>query len=160
MDIGSLGGKWIQFLLSADRIICVDINDLGFEYIRRKLPTEKITFYLTEGNELTGIPTGTVDVVFSMDTLVRTSKQTIREYIFESARVLREGGSIFLHLPCEEQPDSRSRAFAPLRLREIERFCRDAQFTQIRIDKQVIKHGVICEAVRGSSTSGIARATQ
>lgn len=148
LDIGSLGGKWTQHLLTAERIICVDINELGFEYIRKKLPGANLSFYLTRGNELEGIPSDSVDVVFSMDTLVRVPRQSIRDYVFEAARVLRKGGALFLHLPCSEQPGSRLRSFEPLRRREIEQFCRAAKFRDVRVDTKVISHGVIVEATR------------
>lgn len=148
VEIGSLGGKWTQYLLNAKKIICVDINDLGFAYIRQKLPSPNIEFYLGRGDELNGIASESVDVVFSMDTLVRCPKPCIRRYFRESHRVLKQGGRIFFHLPCTAVKESRDRGFVSLSLQEIECFNKEAGFKEATIDTQTIKHGVIVEAFK------------
>lgn len=148
LEIGSLGGKWIQYFLKAKNIVCVDINELGFEYIRKKLPYDKITFYLTKGDELKGIKDNSVDIVFSMDTLVRCPKRIIYSYIKEAWRVLSSCGQIFLHLPCKEIKGSGDKAFVGLTLKEIINCCKKNAFEIIRIDKEIIKHGVILQAAK------------
>lgn len=148
LEIGSLGGKWTQYFLEAKNIICVDINELGFEYIRKKLPCDKISFYLTKGDELRGIENSSMDIVFSMDTLVRSPKKIIYSYIKEAGRVLRPYGQIFLHLPCKEIKGSRDKAFVGLTLKEIINCCKKNAFEIIRIDKELIKHEVILQAAK------------
>lgn len=148
LEIGSLGGKWTQYLLEAKSIICVDINDLGFEYIRRKLSHPSLRFYLTKGDELNGITDNSVDLIFSMDCLVRVPKRYLSRYFIEMCRVLKPGGHVFLHLPSMTRPESSRRAFVDLSLDEIHRFCNQNGFKKVSIDEEVISHGVILEAVK------------
>ncbi|MBI4308992.1 MAG: class I SAM-dependent methyltransferase [Candidatus Omnitrophica bacterium] len=148
VEIGSLGGKWTQYLLPAQEIVCVDINDLGFDYIRRKLPHPHIRFYLTKGDELRGIADGAVDLIFSMDSLVRVPKKFLANYFKEFYRVLKPSGKIFIHLPCLSQAESRRRVFVDLTLAEIEHLCRVNRFHGISIDQNVLTHGVMVEAVK------------
>lgn len=146
LEIGSLGGKWTQYILHARRIICADINELGFEYIKKKLPHDNIAFYLTRGNELRGIEDSSVDFVFSLDTLVRIPKKFIQRYFTETYRVLKPGGRIMLHLPCMLKPVSRAKGFTRLSLDEIKQYCESAHFEEMVIDQNIIIHGIILEA--------------
>ena len=146
LEIGSLGGKWTQYILHARHIICVDINELGFEYIKKKLPHENITFYLTGGDELHGVEDGTVDFVFSLDTLVRVPKTFTKRYFGEIYRVLKPGGKMLLHLPCTQKLVSRAKGFTRLSLEQIEQYCKEYNFKDIVIDKEIIIHGIILEA--------------
>lgn len=148
LEIGSYSGKWVQYLLSAREIICADIDDLGFLYIRQKFPQEHIRFYLTKGNELKGIKDDSVDLVFSMDTFVRVSKKHILDYLKESYRVLKNQGRIFFHLPCVEKVMCHDRAFTDLSLKEINKMVHSLPFKDISIDHNTLNHGVIVEAVK------------
>ncbi len=150
LEIGSLAGKWVQFLVHAKKIICVDINDLGFKYIRQKLPHAPVEFYLTRGDELRGIAGNSVDLVFSMDTLVRVPKGAVRRYFKEIRRVLKPSGRVFIHLPCTDKADSRRRAFVPLTMKEILQYCSENEWRDVRVDKDVIHHGIIVEALNSS----------
>lgn len=148
LEIGSLAGKWTQYLLHAKRIICVDINEVGFDYIRKKLPCQNIEFYLTKGNELKGIPSESVDLVFSLDTLVRVERSYINAYIKESHRVLKGNGCLFLHLPCNLKEDSVRRGFTDLSKADIIQMCNKAGFVEVQVDLNILKHGVLLKTFK------------
>ena len=148
LEIGSLGGKWTQYVRHARQVICVDVTDVGFAYIRKKLPSENISFYLTEGDELRGIASGTVDVLFSMDTLVRVPRSYIARYIAESARVVKAGGHLLMHLPCSDVAFCRQKGFTRLSRRRIERLFAAQTFRSVTIDANLLAHGVVVHAVR------------
>ncbi len=143
LEIGSCGGKWTQYMLNAQHIICVDLNDEFFNYIKGHIPCDNITFYKTSGNELAGIENHSVDFIFSMDTFVRIPKKSIFDYFKEFARVLRPGGKICLHLPCNDIPGSVERKFIDLSGGEIKTLCISNGFKDYDIDEQTIKHGII-----------------
>lgn len=148
LEIGSLGGKWTQYIRHAHKIICADINDLGFEYIKKKIHQDNIEFYLTKGDELYGIADQSVDVIFSLDSLVRAPKRCIKNYFKESARVLKQSGVIFFHLPCNEIEFSKKKGFTNLSLNALCGFCKDNKFEQVNIDMGILKHGVLLQAVK------------
>lgn len=143
MEIGSGGGKWTQYMLQAHQIICVDLIDEFFDYIRAHLPCANITFYRTSGNELAGVQDQSVDFIFSMDSLVRTPRHIIVDYFKEFARVLRPGGKMCLHLPCNDIPGSVERRFLDLSRDEIKTLCISNGLASFEIDDRTIAHGIL-----------------
>jgi SAM-dependent methyltransferase len=143
LEIGSGGGKWTQYMKSAQHIICVDLNDELFNYIKKHLPSEKITFYKTSGNELSGIADHSVDFIFSMDTFVRIPKEYIFDYFKEFARVLTPNGKICIHLPCSNIHGSVRHQFIDLSKKEIKKMCTDNGFKYFILDEDTLTHGII-----------------
>ena len=148
LEIGSLGGKWTQYFLKAKEVICVDLNEVGFKYIEQKMPSDRLRFYLTKGDELRGINGNSVDIVFSMDSLVRTPRKYLFRYFKEIHRVLKPSGRMMIHLPFIEKEGSASRGFINLTAEEIRRWCRKAKLKIVDIDKKTIEHGIILEATK------------
>lgn len=147
LEIGSFSGKWTQYMLDAKTVICVDIIKESLEYLRNKFnQINNIEYYLTSGNELTGINSDSVDLIFLMDTLTRTEKKNISAYFSEFTRVLKTNGKIYIHLPCIEKEYSLHKGFTNLTIKEIELLCANTSIKIIEIDKNIIKHGVMLYA--------------
>lgn len=65
LEIGSYGGKWTQYMRGARKIICADLIETSFDFVRKRLGEGcHLEFYRTEGDELKGIPSDSVDLVF------------------------------------------------------------------------------------------------
>ena len=94
-EVGCLGGKWLKVVKQARRIVAVDICPASEAFVRRALSDfeGQLDFYLTKGDELNGICDQSIDLVFSIDCLVRVPRKSITAYIKESARVLNPGGT-------------------------------------------------------------------
>lgn len=143
LEIGTLGGKWTAYMTNAKKIICVDINEYFIEAINSRFSKEvleKIQFYVSNGNELNGVESDSVDVIFTIDTLVRAEKEFIFDYIKEIKRVLKEGGKAIIHLPNSDMEDSRERGFTDISTDEIDREL-GKYFKNYRIDSELIIHG-------------------
>jgi SAM-dependent methyltransferase len=147
LELGAYDGMWTQYFLSAGKIICVDLFESGFEKIKERCKTEKIQFYCTEGNELRGIMDQSVDLVFSVDSSIRASKDDITCYFNEFLRVLKQDGVVVLHLPCLESPMSMGSCFTYLTLKDIKRLC-IAVFSKYEIHFNILPHGVIVEGFK------------
>lgn len=143
LELGCLGGKWTQYFLNAKKIICVDITEKSFEYIKHKLNTDNIDFYLTKGNELKGVEDNSVDIIFSIDSLVRVEKKNIKAYFKEFSRILKVHGKILVHLPCSDIKGSVERHFVNLKKEEIVNLCQQNGFNNFEIDVNTINHGVL-----------------
>jgi len=91
LEIGPGGGGWTNYLLWADRLILVDINDEFFSYLSKTFleHKKKFIFYTTKGYELTGIESESVDFVFSFSVFVHIEVKGILQYMHEIARVLK-----------------------------------------------------------------------
>lgn len=142
LEIGSLDGKWTQHCLSAKEIICVDLHEGGFSRLTERWPNAPIRTYLTEGDELRGIESNSVDFIFSIDSLMRADKGIILSYMEEIKRVLKKDGNVCLHLPCVNQQESIQRGFTDLSLEEIEEYCRLVDFNNYSIDFSTTQHGI------------------
>lgn len=82
----------------SDRITIVDINEENIEYCRARFRgDDAFTFLRNDGLSLAGVADETVSLVYSFDSMVHFDRDVIREYLREFHRVLRPGGSGFIH---------------------------------------------------------------
>lgn len=147
VEIGSLGGKWTQYMGGAKRVTCVDLFEETFLFLKERLGGKvNISFYRTRGDELKGIPDRSADLAFSMDAFPRIPKRSIRSYFREMFRVLRTGGRLLIHLPCSDIPFCRRKAFSPISGEWIRKTCEGAGFRNAEYHYNVIRHGVILKA--------------
>ena len=147
LELGAYDGMWTQYFLSAEKIICVDLFENGLEKIKERCHSDKIQFYCTEGNELRGIMDQSVDLVFSVDSLMRASKDDITCYFNEFKRVLKKDGRAVLHLPCIESLLSMTLVFTYLTLKDINKLC-SAIFSEYKIHFDILPHGVVVEGIK------------
>ena len=93
LELGSWDGAWTKYLLNAKKVICVDMYDLSRKKIMKRYDNPlNVVFYRTKGYELSGIPSDSVDFIFSVDTLMRLEKKNYEMYFKEFSRVLKGGG--------------------------------------------------------------------
>ncbi len=143
MEVGTFDGKWIQFFKDADKIICVDLFDNGFTRMRERWKWSNLFFYKTEGRELKGIDSESVDIIFSIDSLVRTDKDALKDYFKEFKRVLKKDGKMCIHLPCTCSAKSLIKGFTDLTEDEIIAYCNEFKIENYKINKNTITHGVL-----------------
>ena len=144
LEIGTLSGKWTKYMTHAQKIVCVDINDYFINVIKERFAEfiNKIDFYVTSGDELNGIKTNSIDMIFTMDTLVRTESIYIYNYIKEISRVLKKDGKAIIHLPNSDIEDSKNRKFTDISTKELETEL-SKYFINYKIDFTTIKHGCL-----------------
>lgn len=147
VEIGSYGGKWTRYLLHARHLWCVDLQGESLMALSLRFgPTPNATFYCTPGDDLADVPTSSVDLVFSMDSLVRTPLDAIASYLAEFYRVSRVGGHVLVHLPWDDSPGSRERNFT--RLSRPWLLAHISQFRRADLDETTLKHGLLLHLVK------------
>jgi len=102
LDLACGHGRNAEMLRkSAKTIDLVDVNPSCIEFCRRRFGDQKeqcrFRYHLTDGNGLSEVGDGAVTFVYSWDSMVHFDKLVIRNYLFEIKRVLKSGGSAFLH---------------------------------------------------------------
>lgn len=144
VELGTLGGKWTKYLLEARKITCVDINDAMISAITIRYPEsiKKIDFYVSSGDELHGVDDNSADVIFCVDTLVRSSVEIILSYLQESFRVLKPGGVALFHLPSNKIAGSVERGFTDLSIDSLLEPLQ-SMFSRTQIDNSTLKHGAL-----------------
>jgi ubiquinone/menaquinone biosynthesis C-methylase UbiE len=149
IEIGSLDGKWsVELAKYFHKVHCVDLTNTLSLLLRNKLKDKMGIFYKTKGNELYGFSSDSVDLIFSMDSLVRCPKNDINKYFIEFYRVLKFNGSIMLHLPCNEKLRSVSKGFTSITCLEIKNMLELLYFRDIKYDLKTLEHGVIVTAFK------------
>jgi SAM-dependent methyltransferase len=102
LDLACGHGRNTEFLrgLSKD-IHLVDINASCIDACRERFGAEKdgtrFHYHVTDGNHLRMIPDASLTLVYSWDSMVHFDKLVVRDYVAEIARILKPGGSAFLH---------------------------------------------------------------
>ncbi|MBS7812535.1 class I SAM-dependent methyltransferase [Roseococcus pinisoli] len=99
LEIAQGFGRWAKFLLPTCREYvgvelsqqCIDACRITFE------KANHARFVKTDGASLPGVASGSVDFVFSFDSLVHVEADVIRGYVPEILRVLAPGGVAFIH---------------------------------------------------------------
>jgi SAM-dependent methyltransferase len=144
LEIGSYSGKWTQHMSQARLVICVDLFEASFDFLKKRVGDRvNLEFYKTRGDELRGIAGHSIDLVFTMDTLMRIPRRAIRRYLTEIFRVLAPGGSFIVHLPCREMGFCRGMYFTSLSRHWIDRAVRRAGFHDYVMDSTTLHHGVL-----------------
>ena len=74
----------------------VDLNQTCIDYTRKKLGHHVNEYYVNDGKSLPVID-NSYDLIFSFDSFVHMHKNVIEEYVKEIHRVLKPGGTSFIH---------------------------------------------------------------
>jgi SAM-dependent methyltransferase len=102
LDIACGHGRQTEFLRRhAREIHLVDINEACIEACRDRFGTEingcRFHYHVTDGNHLRMIVDNSITFVCSWDAMVHFDKTVMRDYIIEISRILKPGGTAFLH---------------------------------------------------------------
>jgi SAM-dependent methyltransferase len=99
LEIAPGYGRWTQFLLAyAARMVVVDLNEACITACQQRFrAADHITYHVNDGKSLAMIAADSIDFAFSYDSLVHVESDVIEAYLAELSRVLRIGGSAFIH---------------------------------------------------------------
>jgi len=97
LEIGPGFGRWTQYLLPlSSRLIGVDVSDRCVNACTERFARENAAFLVNDGRSLP-IDDASVDFAFSFDSLVHVEAREVDGYVRELARVLKPGGTAWLH---------------------------------------------------------------
>jgi SAM-dependent methyltransferase len=91
LDIGSYTNIFLPLFKGFKNIYLSDLSPLA----RKK----GLKFFLLNGKDFRNIPDQSVDVIFSIETLIRVDKEILASYLTEFNRILKPRGIILCHVP-------------------------------------------------------------
>ena len=99
LEIAPGFGRITRFLKShCRRLIGVDLTPRCVEACRRRFRDDPhVEFHVNDGRSLDAVADGSIDFVFSFDSLVHAEADVLRSYIRELGRKLSPAGTGFLH---------------------------------------------------------------
>lgn len=106
MEIGPGGGRITALLLPRSRqLYAVDVSAAMLERVQRRFAGDsRIVPVLTDGTQIAGIPSGTLDAVVTFDAFVHLEPWEIFRYLEIVRTLLRDGGIGIVHFSDVETP--------------------------------------------------------
>jgi SAM-dependent methyltransferase len=99
LEIAPGYGRWTQYLKDlCEELTIVDLTPECIEHCRTRFASSSnIAYHVNDGRSLNMIEDGTVDFVFSFDSLVHAEPDVIRSYLEQLAAKLSPTGAGFIH---------------------------------------------------------------
>lgn len=99
LEIAPGYGRWTHYLREqCDHLTVVDLSERCIDVCRERFAgDERISYFVNDGRSLAMLPDGSIDFVFSFDSLVHAEADVMREYIAQLARKLTPHGIGFIH---------------------------------------------------------------
>jgi SAM-dependent methyltransferase len=99
LEIAPGHGRWTQFLLShCQSYQGYDLSQKCVDACKSRFQNNKnAEFFLNDGLSLGGVKSGSIDFVFSFDSLVHAEIDVLKSYLSELRRILSPTGVAFIH---------------------------------------------------------------
>lgn len=99
LEIAPGFGRWTRFLKDqCEKLTIIDLTPRCIEHCQRRFAREThIDYIVNDGKSLAMIPDGSVDFVFSFDSLVHAEADVLTTYLKQLARKLKPDGAGFIH---------------------------------------------------------------
>jgi SAM-dependent methyltransferase len=99
LEIGPGFGRWTQHLLAlGDHVTAVDVTERCIDHCRSRFAgSGRFDAWTNDGESLDRVADGSLDFVFSFDSLVHAEATVLRGYVHQLSRKLKPGGSGFIH---------------------------------------------------------------
>ena len=116
LEIAPGYGRWTHYLraLATEQLTVVDLNDRCIAACKERFAGDAhIRYHVNDGRSLDMVPDGTIDLVFSFDSLVHAEADVMQGYVHQIARKLTpEGVGIIHHSNMGALDDYRARITA------------------------------------------------
>ena len=99
LEIGPGHGRWTNFLAGlCKKLITVDVSPKCIEFCRKRFENyPHITCHVNDGKSLDMIADGSVDFIFSFDSLVHAEEDVVAEYLNQLSKKMKSNSAAFIH---------------------------------------------------------------
>lgn len=99
LEIGPGGGRWTEYLLRrAEHVTAVDLVAECVELCRERFQgATNIDYHVNDGRDLSFVPTGSIDRIWSFDVFVHIQSIDVESYVRQFPRILSSGGVAVIH---------------------------------------------------------------
>ena len=99
LEIAPGYGRWTTFLKNfCNQLIIVDLSETCINRCRERFADcSHISYFVNDGRSLDMVADGSVDFIFSFDSLVHVEDAVMKTYAVEFAKKLRPNGTAFVH---------------------------------------------------------------
>jgi SAM-dependent methyltransferase len=99
LELGPGHGRWAQYLKDlCDQLTLVDLADTCIDTCKKRFrDAANVNYHVNDGKSLTMVPDGSIDFVFSFDSLVHAEYDVLEAYLGQLVDKLRPDGVGFVH---------------------------------------------------------------
>lgn len=99
LEIAPGFGRCTHYLLDhCESIVVVDLSDRCIDGCKRRFSGRKnIEYFVNDGKSLDMVPDGSIDFIFSWDSLVHADREVLKAYVSQFPRIMKPGGYGFIH---------------------------------------------------------------
>ena len=99
LEIAPGYGRWTAFLKDlCSELIIVDLSEKCIDRCRQRFADcSHISYFVNDGMSLEMVVDGSVDFIFTFDSLVHAEDVVLKAYVAEFAKKLRPNGAAFIH---------------------------------------------------------------
>lgn len=92
-------GRWTNYLKNCcEHLILVDLSENCIKACQQRFASESnITYHVNDGKSLAMVPDGSIDFVFSFDSLVHAEADVMQAYLNQLSKKLKSTGVGFVH---------------------------------------------------------------
>jgi cyclopropane fatty-acyl-phospholipid synthase-like methyltransferase len=97
VEIGPGGGRWTRYMAAAKQIYAVDYHQELLDELKSNIASDNMIFVKNDGDNFPGIPSASVDFVFSFGTFVHLDRDIIDRYLYNLKPLLKPEANVVLH---------------------------------------------------------------
>lgn len=99
LEIACGYGRWTHYLKDlCNKLYALDLGEECIRYCKQRFAScSNIEYILNDGMSLEMIPDGSIDFVFSFDSLVHADESVLDSYMSQLPRILSNEGTVFIH---------------------------------------------------------------
>lgn len=99
LEIGPGGGRWTEYLIQrCSHVTAVDLSDNCIALCKQRFKdAENLELHVNDGKDLSFLPAGSFDRIWSFDVFVHILKRDVADYVRQFAELLAPGGRAIIH---------------------------------------------------------------
>jgi SAM-dependent methyltransferase len=104
VEIGCGGGRWTRYMLGVKKLYAVDFHQEILDELRSNIRSKNVTFVKNNGNDFPGVPTESIDFLFSFGTFVHLDVEIIDQYLRNIRALMKPTSNVVIQYSDKTKP--------------------------------------------------------
>jgi SAM-dependent methyltransferase len=144
LEIGPGGGRWTRYLLGFRQLYVVDRHAELLAELRKNFMHPHVVEILNNGADFPGVPTASVDFVFSFGVFVHLDLDIIRAYLANLHAVIHADTQLVIQYADKDKPKAQNnRSFSENDPRRMRAAVEEAGYHILEEDTMLLDHSAI-----------------
>jgi hypothetical protein len=146
IEIGPGGGRWTRYMLTFDRLYVIDFHQELLDELARNFRAPALTLIRNNGADFPGIPSQSIDFVFSFGVFVHLDLPIIRDYLRNIHEVIKPSAQVVIQYSDKTKPAGRvNEAFSQNDPETMRALVQQQGYDIVREDTVTLPHSAIIQ---------------